>query len=95
MIPLREKLVKVQKIEAEQRRRAWANFPMTIMDFRAIQDKSHQLHICQFLILEDTTRDKGELTSKRDPFMSEYQWAWRQVTPLCEAYAKNVSTGFH
>lgn len=92
MIPLREKLTKVEATEAEQRRRARANFPMTVTDFLAIRDKAHQLHICQFLMLEDTVRDKGELAGKRDGIMSAYQWAWRQVTPLCEEYAKNVST---
>ncbi|KAF9648471.1 hypothetical protein BDM02DRAFT_3187128 [Thelephora ganbajun] len=89
VIPLWEKLAKAESLEAEQRRRTQANFPMTVTDFRAIQDKSHQLHICQFLMLEDTVRDKGELTSKRDHMMTMYQWAWRQVTPLCEEYAKN------
>lgn len=64
---------------------------MTVTDFLAIRDKSHQLHVCQFLMLEDSTTDKGELTSKRDPIMTKYQWVWRQVTPLCEEYAKNVS----
>jgi hypothetical protein len=91
VIPLREKLARVEAIEAEQRRRAHANFPMTVTDFLAIRDKSHQLHVCQFLMLEDTIPDKGELTSKRDPIMTKYQWVWRQVTPLCEEYAKNVS----
>ena len=93
VIPLREKLAKVEAIEAEQRRRAQANFPTTVTDFRAVRDQSHQLHICQFLMLEDTIRDKGELKSKRDTIMTKYQWAWRQVTPLCEEYAKDVSTG--
>jgi len=64
---------------------------MTVTDFLAIRDISHQLHICQFLMLEDTIRDKDELRSKRDTMMSKYQWVWRQVTPLCEEYAKNVS----
>ena len=91
MIPLREKLAKVEANEAEERRRAEANFPMTVTDFLAVRDKSHQLHVCQFLMLEDTIADKGELTSKRDPIMTKYQWVWRQVTPLCEEYAKNVS----
>jgi len=68
---------------------------MTVTDFRAIQDKSHQLHICRFLMLEDTIRDNGELRSKREPIMTDYRWAWRQVTPLCEEYAKNVSTRPH
>lgn len=94
VIPLREKLVKVEASEAEQRRRAQANFPMTVTDFLAIRDKAHQLQICQFLMLEDTAADKGELTSKRDPIMTRYQWAWRQVTPLCEEYVKNVSARF-
>lgn len=89
VIPLREKLWKVEATEAEQRRRIQANFPMTVTDFLAIRDKAHQLHICRFLMLEDTTVDKGELTGKRDAIMSKYQWAWRQVTPLCEEYAKN------
>lgn len=89
VIPLREKLAKIEANEAEQRRRAQANFPMTVTDFLAIRDKAHQLHICQFLMLEDTTPDKGELTRKRDPIMDKYRWAWRQVTPLCEEYAKN------
>lgn len=88
-IPLREKLAKLEATEAEQRRRVQANFPMTVTDFLAIRDKAHQLHICRFLMLEDTAPDKGELTSKRDTIMSKYQWAWRQVTPLCEEYAKN------
>lgn len=91
MIPLREKLAKVEANEAEQRRRAQANFPMTVTDFLAIRDKIHQHHICQFLMLEDTTPDKGELKNKRDVIMTKYQWAWRQVTPLCEEYTKNVS----
>jgi len=89
VIPLREKLARAEAIEAEQRRRAQSIFPMTVSDFRAIQDKSHQLHICQFLVLEDTIRNNGELRSKREPIMTMYQWAWRQVTPLCEEYAKN------
>lgn len=92
VIPLREKLAKVEATEAEQRRRSRANFPMTVTDFRAIRDKPHQLHICQFLMLEDTIQDKGELTSKRDAIMTTYRWAWRQVTPLCEEYTKDVST---
>lgn len=92
MIPLREKLAKVEATEAEQRRRAQAIFPMTVTDLLAIRDKVHQLHICQFLMLEDTIRDKGELTNARDAIMTKYQWAWRQVTPLCEEYVKNVST---
>jgi hypothetical protein len=91
VIPLREKLAKVEANEAEQRRRAQAIFPMTVTDFLAVRDKIHQYHICQFLMLEDTTPDKGELKSKRDLIMTKYQWAWRQVTPLCEEYAKNVS----
>lgn len=94
MIPLREKLAKLEATEAEQRRRAQAIFPMTVTDFLAIRDKAHQLHICRFLMLEDTVSDKGELTSKRDSIMTKYQWAWRQVTPLCEEYAKNVSHRF-
>jgi hypothetical protein len=92
MIPLREKLAKIQKLEAEQRRRSEANFPMSVTDFLAIRDRSHRLHICQFLMLEDTIRDKDELRSKRDMTMTKYSWVWRQVTPLCEEYAKNVST---
>lgn len=92
MIPLREKLAKVEATEAEQRRRAQANFPMTVTDFRAVRDKIHQLHICRFLMLEDTITDKGVLKSKRDAIMTKYQWAWRQVTPLCEEYVKDVST---
>jgi len=92
MIPLREKLAKVEATEAEQRRRAQANFPMTVTDFRAVRDKSHHLHICRFLMLEDTVTDKGELKNKRDAIMTKYQWAWRQVTPLCEEYVKDVST---
>jgi len=91
VIPLREKLARAEAAEAEQRRRAQANFPMTVADFRAIQDRPHQLHICQFLMLEDTIRNNGELRSKREPIMTLYQWAWRQVTPLCEEYAKNDS----
>lgn len=91
VIPLREKLAKVEAAEAEQVRRARAKFPMTVTDFRAIRDKTHKFHICQFLMLEDTTEDKGELTSKRDAIMTKYQWAWRQVTPLCEEYTKDVS----
>ena len=91
VVPLREKLAKIRAIEAEQRRRSQANFPMTVTDFLAIRDKSHQLHICQFLMLEDTIRDKDELRSKRDTTMTTYRWVWRQVTPLCEEYAKNVS----
>ena len=95
VIPLREKLAKIEAVEAEQRRRVQANFPMTVTDFRAVRDKPHQLHICQFLMLEDTVGDKGELTSKRDAIMTAYQWAWRQVAPLCEEYAKDVSASFH
>lgn len=95
MTPLREKLVEVEANEAKQRRRAQANFPMTVTDFLAIRDKSHQLHVCQFLMLEDTVPDKGELTSKREPIMTKYRWVWRQVTPLCEEYSKNVSPRFH
>jgi hypothetical protein len=95
MISLRRKLGKVEAIEAEQRRRAQANFPMTVTDLRAIRDKSHQLRVCQFLMLEDTIPDKGELASKRDGIMTTYQWAWRQVTPLCEEYTKDVSTCSH
>lgn len=91
MIPLREKLAKVEAAEAEQVRRARANFPMTVTDFRAIRDKTHKFHVCRFLMLEDGVGDKGELTSKRDAIMTKYQWAWRQVTPLCEEYAKDVS----
>ena len=88
---MREKLVKIRAIEAEQRRRSHANFPMTVTDFLAIRDKQHQLHICRFLMLADTIQDKDELRSKRDDIMTTYQWVWRQVTPLCEEYAKNVS----
>lgn len=95
MVPLREKLVKIEAAEAEQRRRAQAYFPMTVADLRAIPDKSHQLRVCQFLILEDSVLDKGELKSKRDAIMTTYRWAWRQVTPLCEEYAKNVSARRH
>ena len=91
MVPLWEKQAKIQKIETEQRRRSYSKFPMTVTDFLAIRDISHQLHICQFLMLEDTFRDKDELRSKRDAMMSKYQWVWRQVTPLCDEYAKNVS----
>lgn len=94
VIPLREKLAKVEANEAEQRRLLLSNFPMTVTDFLAIRDKAHQLHVCQFLMLEDTTPDKGELKSKREPTMSTYGWAWRQVTPLCEEYSKNVSPRF-
>ena len=93
--PLREKLDKVEAAEAEQRRTAQANFPTTVTAFLAIRDKSHQLHICQFLMLEDTIPDKGELRSKREPIMTAYQWNWRQVIPLCEEYAKNVSIYSH
>lgn len=95
MIPLRKKLAKVEATEAEQRRRAQANFPTTMTDFRAIRDKSHQLHICRFLMLEDTIQTKDELKSKRDAIMTKYGWAWRQVTPLCEEYVKDVSTRPH
>jgi hypothetical protein len=94
VLPLREKLVKIQAKEAEQRRRAQAIFPMTVTDFLAVRDKSHQLHICQFLMLDDAVPDKIELRSKRDAIMTTYQWVWRQVTPLCEEYAKNVSNYF-
>ena len=94
VIPLREKLAKIQAAEAEQRRRSQANFPTTVTGFLGIRDKSHQLHICQFLMLEDTVRDRDELRSKRDAIMTTFQWVWRQVTPLCEEYAKNVSARF-
>jgi len=92
VVPLWEKQAKARLTEAEQRRRSQAKFPMTVTDFLAIRDIPHQLHICQFLMLEDTIRDKDELRNKRDVTMSKYQWVWRQVTPLCEEYAKNVST---
>ena len=91
MVPLWAKLSKIRVIEDEQRRRSQADFPTTVTAFLAIRDKSHQLHICHFFMLEDTITDKDELRSRRDKMMTEYQWVWRRVTPLCEEYAKNVS----
>ena len=64
---------------------------MSVAQYRLIRDKQIQLRITKFLVLEDEDPENTPLIrAKRDEVMSQFGWAWKQVTPLCGEYAKNV-----
>lgn len=67
--------------EEDRRRRADAQFPASLAEYRTIRSKDTQLRIARFLTADNTARDK---------MMDEFQWVWRQVKPLIDEYESNT-----
>ncbi|KAI0085824.1 hypothetical protein BDY19DRAFT_996486 [Irpex rosettiformis] len=72
----------VLALEEEQaRRKRDAQFPGSIAEWRAIKDKDIQARIGLFLMAGRDTKDK---------MIEKFGWAYRQVKPLEDEYAKNT-----
>jgi len=41
------------------------------------------------MLEDDIPGNAAVIRVKRDKTMSQFGWAWKQVTPLCEEYSKN------
>ncbi|EGN91891.1 hypothetical protein SERLA73DRAFT_164301 [Serpula lacrymans var. lacrymans S7.3] len=68
-----------RKSEMEQRRDAY--FPSSIQEYHMIRDRDIQLRVARFLALDSR--------SQQDKMLSDFNWVWRQVTPLLDEYHKN------
>ena len=63
-----------------------AFFPKNVAEYHAITSRAVQMRVARFLLSERGTQER---------MLSEFGWAWRQVTPLVEEYASNVSRVGH
>ncbi|KAJ3575775.1 hypothetical protein NP233_g873 [Leucocoprinus birnbaumii] len=66
------------QLEEEKRQRD-AAFPMTLEEFH-LKPRDIQIRVANFLSSDDV---------KRERMMSEFGWAWRQVTPLIREFGTN------
>ena len=64
------------------RRQREQMFPQSTEEW-ASKPHDVRLRVARFLVADDTRKEK---------FMSDFGWAWRQVTPLVEEFKKNVSS---
>jgi hypothetical protein len=66
--------------EEEMRKRREQMFPTSFEDFKG-KPRDIQLRAARFLVAD---------TAKQERMLTEFNWAWRQVQPLKEAFNKNV-----
>ncbi|KAJ7484380.1 hypothetical protein FB451DRAFT_82834 [Mycena latifolia] len=57
-------------------------FPQSIDEYRLLKSKETQHRIARFLLLETD--------EQREKMLSEFGWAWRQVTPLKNEFQANT-----
>ena len=82
--PLRKQQKNLEEMEAELERKRAQMFPNSKEDFKT---KSNDIKIraARFLCADH---------AKQEKMLTEYQWAWRQVKPLQDVFAKDVSSGY-
>lgn len=83
-VPLVKRCTDLKIEEDAARRRRDARFPMNASEFRAISSRDIQLRIARFLQADGSSQDR---------MMTEFNWAYRQVTPLQKVYKADVSKG--
>ena len=71
----------IEMREEEMRKRREQMFPISFEDFKS-KAKDIQLRAARFLVADSTKQEK---------MLSEFNWAWRQVQPLKDVFAKDVS----
>ena len=82
LLALEKKRTEVEVREEEIRKRRAQLFPISSDDFKG-KAKDIQLRAARFLVADSVKQEK---------MMSEFNWAWRQVQPLKDIFAKDVST---
>ncbi|KAF8799214.1 hypothetical protein BYT27DRAFT_7121448 [Phlegmacium glaucopus] len=77
----------VETRQEEIRKRREQMFPISFDDFKG-KAKDIQLRAARFLVAD---------SAKQEKMISEFNWAWRQVQPLKDIFAKdvNISFAFH
>lgn len=73
---------KLKADEDAAKRKQDAIFPTSVDDFRKIRTREIQLRIARFLTSDDRSRER---------MMSEFGWAYRQISPLLQEYRADVS----
>ena len=81
LLALEKKRIEVEVREEEIRKRRAQLFPINSDDFKG-KAKDIQLRAARFLVADSVKQEK---------MMSEFNWAWRQVQPLKDIFAKDVS----
>jgi len=69
----------IETREEETRKRREQMFPTSFEDFKG-KPRDIQLRAARFLVAD---------TAKQERMLTEFNWAWRQVQPLKEAFNKN------
>ena len=79
---LRQRCAVLAYEEEQARRKRDAQFPTTIAAWWDIKDKNVQARVSRFLMADQHVKEK---------MLAEFGWAYRQVKPLEDEYANNVS----
>jgi hypothetical protein len=75
-----EDLTRHIKMRERNQKVAEMDFPQSIAEYR-LKPKDTQHRAARFLVLESD--------EQREKMLSEFTWAWRQVTPLKEEFEAN------
>jgi hypothetical protein len=81
LLALAKQRNEIETREEEMRKRREQIFPISFDDFKG-KAKDIQLRAARFLVADNVKQEK---------MMTEFNWAWRQVQPLKDVFAKDVS----
>ncbi|EPQ56551.1 hypothetical protein GLOTRDRAFT_138252 [Gloeophyllum trabeum ATCC 11539] len=88
--PLQQRRTELEKEELERRQRLDRQFPSSIGEYHAISNKDVRLRIARFLFAFERQHQSPAHNHQKEKMMNEFGWAFRQVKPLCDEYAKNA-----
>jgi hypothetical protein len=90
LLPLQKRRAEIVKRQEDIQRQRDAKFPLTVDEYRNIRNTTTQLRVATFLAAEANAQGHAI----QEKAMKDYGWVWRQVKPLKDEFANNVSLLF-